>query len=170
MPVQTLDTGGQQTRNDVVDWNDQIIGAYVYYTASDRLVLSATYTFERFWRADDPNFSFLPKNVDTHYLPLAIGYFGPSGVFGQIRGTFLHQDVDRDDAPDGHDNAFVVDTALGWRLPGRRGIVSLEALNLFDSTFNYQDSNFRTFGTRTTSRVTRYLPERTVLLRATLAF
>ena len=56
--------------------------------------------------------------------------------------------------------------AVGLRLPGRYGIVSLEGRNLLDSKFDHQDLNFITNERRASS----LLLERTILGRLTLSF
>jgi hypothetical protein len=38
------------------------------------------------------------------------------------------------------DSFFVTDVALGYRLPRRLGVASLEIRNLFDEEFKFQDS------------------------------
>ena len=62
----------------------------------------------------------------------------------------------------------MVDAAIGFRLPKRWGIVSLQVLNLFDKGFNYQDDSFREFSNEPT--VGPYFPDRSVLGRITINF
>jgi outer membrane receptor protein involved in Fe transport len=55
----------------------------------------------------------------------------------------------------------VVDASIGYRLPGRWGLVTIEARNLFDKRFHYQE----------TDPVTpRIYPERLILGRFTVAY
>ncbi len=54
-----------------------------------------------------------------------------------------------------------MDTALGYRLPKRRGLVSVGVSNLFDESFNFVDTD--PFNPR-------IYPERLVYGRITLAF
>jgi tetratricopeptide (TPR) repeat protein len=172
VPVVVTDTITQTVRGDLRNWRDETYRAYLYWTPHERWAASLEYAFEQFRREQDPDptqVSSEPRHVDTHAVPLTVGYFDPSGLFGQLRGTYIYQDVERDQGvaePEGHNHGFVVDAAIGYRLPQRRGIVTLEGLNLLDESFEYQDDNFRSSQTRTT----RYLPERTVLLRATFTF
>lgn len=42
------------------------------------------------------------------------------------------------------DHFWLADAAVGYRLPKRHGILSLEARNLLNKAFNYQDTNFQT--------------------------
>jgi len=60
----------------------------------------------------------------------------------------------------------VVDAAIGYRLPKRRGILSLEVRNLFDEDFLYQDTNIQ----QPVPSNPRFIPDRTVMGRVTLSF
>lgn len=111
----------------------------------------------------------MPEKVKTLSAPLAVRYFNPSGFFAGLEVTFVHQDVDRrrqSTLSDGSDNFTVIDASIGYRLPKRRGIIGLEALNLLDKGFKFQDDNYRS----NEPRGSRYVPERTVLATVTLSF
>ena len=69
---------------------------------------------------------------------------------------------------DGKDEFIVVDAAIGWRIPNRLGIVSLEVRNLFDEEFKYQDDSFREFSDNPS--IGPYIPNRTILGRFILRF
>jgi outer membrane receptor protein involved in Fe transport len=71
------------------------------------------------------------------------------------------------------DTFFVVDAFVGYRIPRRAGVISLEATNLLDSGFNFQDDNFRTSAATSelgNVRAPMYVPERAVFARLTLSF
>ena len=90
---------------------------------------------------EEPNID-IPAEVDTVSVPVALRYFSPLGIFGQIGVAFVHQDVARRAAsttPEGSDDFVVLDAAVGYRLPRRKGILSLEATSLLDSRFDFQD-------------------------------
>jgi outer membrane receptor protein involved in Fe transport len=76
--------------------------------------------------------------------------------------------VDQSDPglPDGEDDFMLFDAAIGYRLPDRRGIISLEGRNLLDEDFSYQDDNFRTSDIRRSE----YVPARVIFGRLTLNF
>lgn len=57
---------------------------------------------------------------------------------------------------------------IGYRLPQRFGVLSIEASNLFNTGFKYQDDSFREF--RTDPVVSRFTPERAIIARATFNF
>jgi hypothetical protein len=58
---------------------------------------------------------------------------------------------------------------VGYRLPKRLGIVSLEVRNLLDEDFSYQDLNFITSEPFASSDIP-FIPDRTILARITLSF
>ena len=112
-------------------------------------------------------------------VPLANRYFHPKGYFGGLRATYVRQTVRRPNCEIqacGIDDFVVVDAVIGYRLPNRMGIVSIEGRNLFDNEFRFQDDGFREFpatqsqfGTAVSS-VSPYIPARTILARISLNF
>jgi hypothetical protein len=86
--------------------------------------------------------------------------------------TYVRDEVDRlrpttdSVVPKGSDEFVLLDATLGYRLPKRRGILSLEGLNLLDENFGFEDDNFRIAEPRNS----RFIPGRTVLARVTLSF
>ena len=63
-------------------------------------------------------------------------------------GTYVDQKVRRSATAtqaDGSDDFFLVDATVGYRLPKRAGVISLQVKNLFDDEFNYQDDSYREF-------------------------
>jgi Flp pilus assembly protein TadD len=142
---------------------------YAYWTPSARWALTAETRFEQIER------NFLdfdvdsPLQIDTFSLPLVARYFAPNGIFIEAGATYRHQEVERSPlaaAAAGEDDVVLVDAALGYRLPKRRGILSLEARNLFDQDFDNQDLNFITSETRASA----LWPERSLIARLTLNF
>lgn len=111
--------------------------------------------------------------MKTLTIPLAAHYFDPSGVFASIGGTFGRQDVNRHQpagkaANEGSESFFLVDGAIGYQFPQRRGQISLEVRNLLDSNFSYQDDNFRT--PTNEYQLSRYIPRRTIFWQLTVNF
>jgi hypothetical protein len=67
------------------------------------------------------------------------------GLFGRLRVTFVDQrgrflDTTGTVVP-GADRFSIVDASFGRKLWGQRGVVSVDARNLFDSRFRFQDSS-----------------------------
>lgn len=148
-------------RFDQREWSGR---AYSYWAPHPRLALSADYLYERHERQGDP-----VKEVKTHRVPLGVRYFHPSGVIATLKGTYYDQDgtffligqsPSTDTPVSGSDRFWIFDASAGYRLPDRWGIATIEAKNLFDESFRYQDMD----------RFSPVIwPERSVFFRITLA-
>ena len=156
---------------DEVDWDERFGRAYLYWTPSPRLSGSLEYQYERFSQDSYFTGAFQATRLVTHKLPIGINYFHPNGFIGRVRTTYYNQEGDFSTAGPGFvtnaptenksDNFWLVDASVGYRLPKRRGIVSVGVANLFDESFNYVDTD--PFNPR-------IYPERLVFSRFTLAF
>jgi tetratricopeptide (TPR) repeat protein len=148
---------------DQVDWKERLGRAYLYWTPHAWLALSAEYLYERFDRSEE--FSAGIEDVRTHRVPLGLAFFHPSGFFLRVKETRFDQKGKFQSqfspiAEPGSDRFWVTDASIGYRLPKRYGIVSVEAKNLFDRSFRFQD----------TDPVSPVLqPDRNVVFRFTLA-
>jgi tetratricopeptide (TPR) repeat protein len=147
------------------EWKETLARAYVYATPLYWLALSAEYQYERFDR--DLDFSNFGADTDvrTHRVPLGLRVFAPWGGLGAVEATYVDQRGDFGDPAGGtvrgHDRFWLVDAAVGYRLPRRLGLVTLEVKNLFDEEFRFQDTD-------PTNPVFR--PGRLVLGRITFAY
>ena len=108
------------------------------------------------------------REVETHRLPLAINLFHPSGFSAGLKATYVDQDgsfqtqaTPLDFFVSGADQFWVVDAALQYRFPNRRGLFTVEAKNLFDEDFKFQDTD---------PASPLIQPERLILTRFTLVF
>ena len=101
--------------------------------------------------------------VDTHRVGLAIRHFHPLGFSVRLKATYVDQAGEFGEVVPvpGEDRFWVIDTAFGYRLPKRYGLITLEVKNLFDEEFLFQDTD---------PKSPLILPERLVLLRLTLNF
>jgi len=162
--------------NDFVTFqkqNENLYQGYAYWTIDPDWIVRTEARFEQFSR--QPNRTE-PHVISTLSVPAHIGYFDRSGFFASVTGTFVHQFVNRDTPTkiypgslknnEGKENFFLLDASLGFRLPKRRGILSVEAKNLLDQSFLYRNANFYT----SEAISPRYLPTRTVFLRMTFNF
>jgi hypothetical protein len=146
---------------------------YVYWTPHPQLAFTAEGSYERFKRSASAlsvTDGGEPSKVETWTVPLSARFFHPSGFFAGIKGNYVWQTVDLPSTAtfdDGTDDFFLVDADIGYRLPKRLGIISLEVRNLFDTSFHYQDHNVQTAREAQTSP---FLPQRMVLGRLTLSF
>ncbi len=141
--------------------------AYVYWTPTDRLSLSAQYQHDRFNNDAEGMFGFTDMTIER--LPLEVRYFAGSGFNASLRASHVSQDgnfvvrdsLQTDEYAPGEDRFWVVDASLGYRLANRRGVVSLNVENLFDEELRFQDID---------AENPSIMPERLLYLRFTLAF
>lgn len=147
-------------------WHEQIARAYLYWAPFPWLAASAEYEYERLDR--DPPFTGeenFTKSI-TQRFPLTVNFFHPSGLSAMFRGTYvMHEsdnfdDLTMDTIP-GSDYFWVFDAGIGYRLPKRYGMISVEARNLFNQSFHVIETNRYT---------PRYSPDRFVVGKLTLSF
>lgn len=136
--------------------------AYVYWTATNSLALSAEYQYEYF----DPEVLGEEALIEltTQRFPVSITNSWPNGWTAKLRGSYVDQEGMFQDglmAVGGRDSFWIIDTSLGYRLKNRRGIISVEAKNLLDEEFQFQDTD---------PKSPQIQPDRLVLVRITLSF
>jgi Flp pilus assembly protein TadD len=143
--------------------------AYWSWLATPRVAAGIELLVEQLERKTTPPSGpfFVPADIDTKSLPVTLSYHSPSGFFARSRVSFVHQDIQsRNDfgAEQRQRERFsVLDLSMGTRLPGHRGLVSLEVNNVLDEQFAYRDTAFEGL-----PRVPQYAPERTVFARLQL--
>jgi len=110
--------------------------------------------------------------MKTDQLPVEIRYFARGGFTLGARTTLVEQSGEFQTALQdnlavpppmayGEDRFVVLDAFVGYRLPNRRGLLSLSAHNLLDEAFRYQDVE---------PNNPSLFPERVISFRFTLAF
>jgi tetratricopeptide (TPR) repeat protein len=152
----------------IEDLEEELYRAYLHWTPHPHLAASFDYQLERFEDEDNE----ISPNTRTHQATGALRYFHPSGFFGGVKVTYINQAVGFID--DGFvitrnvrsDQFALVDAAVGYRLPKRYGILSLEVRNVTNEGFNYQGLGIRT----RQEEGPPFLPERTFSIQLTLAF
>jgi hypothetical protein len=103
---------------------------------------------------------------------LGISFFHPSGFIAMLKPIYINQDgnfLTGFEPPDfmrptfesKEDQFWVVDASIGYRLPKRLGMVTVEAKNLFNKSFKFQDTD---------PQNPRIQPKRLILAKFTLAF
>jgi tetratricopeptide (TPR) repeat protein len=154
---------------DKADWDEKLARAYLYWTPHDWLALRAEYQFEKFDR--DINFNLNVKKVKTHRVPLGVSFYHPSGLSAGLQATYYNQEGDFETLEalsgvftHGEDQFWLVDASISYRLPKRRGFITVGAKNLFDKDFRYFDT-----GVGTTIQNPTIQPTRTVYTRLTLS-
>ena len=142
---------------------------YVNWMPVDRVALGAEYYFEEVSRDRGAFADFTaPDEVKTQSLPITFGYYSPNSIYFRVRETFYDQQVVQATSLTTtqklSDNFWLMDLELGYRLPHRLGIVSLEIRNVFDQAFQYEGVNFQTG----IARPSPIQPERSVFLKFTV--
>jgi outer membrane receptor protein involved in Fe transport len=144
----------------------------LYWTPTGRFAVSAEYQYEDI-NAEE-FFGFPQTRIRTHTVPLEARFFHPSGFFAGVRVTFVDQDgrfvkVRSGTLESGSDQFWLADATIGYRLPRRSGLIAVEAANVFDERFKFENIDVDR-ADQTTSPRRRILPERTILLRLVLSF
>ena len=150
------------------DQREDLYRGYLYWAPHPEWATTVDVRYERIERDDEAGFP-LPTLVETFSVPLGVKYYHPSGFYAKAGVTYVHQDVrlppgstfDQDE-----DEFVLVDAAVGYRLPNRRGLFEIEARNLLNEQFLFQDPNIQ--AQEPSNPV--YIPELTVLVRFTMTF
>lgn len=138
VPIEAV-TPGAPSENNLEEW---LIRAYVYWTPLTWLAVRAEYL------QDELNASDITREpgakMTTKRVPLGLNAFHDSGLFATLVGTYIDQEGVFQDAATssfqpGEEQFWIIDGALGYRLPRRLGLLTVEAKNLFDQDFQYQD-------------------------------
>jgi tetratricopeptide (TPR) repeat protein len=161
VPFTDVSTGMEVVR--IADWREVFGRGYLYWAPSRWLALGAEYEYERFDR-DSPQAERI-VDLRTHRVPLTASLFAPWGLRARLRVTAVDQRGTFSDLignlEEGDDRFWVVDSSLGYQLPGRFGRITLEVRNLLDERFRYQETDPAT---------PLLYPERLVLARLTVVF
>ena len=145
VPISITPLDGGSPRYQRFDWTERQGRAYVNWIPDRRLAFSADYLYERQEREGSQI-----KEVTTNRVPLSARFFHPSGLFATATGTWFDQSGEffrigqapTVDTPEsGSDRFWIFDASAGYRLPKRWGIVSVEGKNLFNQSFQYQDTD-----------------------------
>jgi hypothetical protein len=155
------------------DWEEEFGRAYIYWTPHRMWACRAEYQFERFDRSRgsaEPAFNEGKVDVKTHRVPLGVNFFHPSGFAAGFQASYIFQTGRFSTAAEGNlppiifsdrDDFWVFDTGISYRLPRRRGLVSLGIRNIFDEEFKFQDTD---------PDDPELIPERLIFAKVTLAF
>ena len=149
-----------------VGWDEQAGRIYLFWTPHKWISAGVEYVYSRFERDGTFVGEELFTILETHKLPLSVNFFHPSGLFLRLKATYIDQEGEFGwprffPTESGSDQFWVADAALGYRLPKRCGIFSLEAKNLFDQGFQFQDTN---------PSNPEIIPKQSILAKITLAF
>jgi outer membrane receptor protein involved in Fe transport len=142
---------------------------YVYWTPRDELSVGARYERARYRSGPFGVLGY--AQMSTARLPIELRYFARSGLTFGARASHVQQDglfqppsplpIDPALLVAGGDRFFILDAFVGYRLPHRRGLLSLNADNLLNERFQFQDID---------PTNPSLIPERLLSFRFTLAF
>jgi len=133
--------GTEQT----VDWKERNSRIYLFWTPHEWVSLTAEWLWQRLER--DQNFAFGASTMESNSFPVGINFFHPSGLSVSVKETYRHQQgsFERFATPgvfeNGHDDFWLLDAAINYRMPKRYGLITLGVTNLTDSHFQYFDPN-----------------------------
>jgi hypothetical protein len=152
-----------------VDLQEREQRGYLYWTPNDRVSFSARLEKGRY--SSEPTAMFGYSRMQIERLPLEARYFSPAGLTLGLRASHVEQQglfelpqfspFDPPAFAPGEDRFVTVDAFVSYRLPKRRGSLSLNADNLLDERFSFQDID---------PTNPSLFPERLVSFRFTLAF
>jgi hypothetical protein len=147
---------------------DEYLGrAYVYWTPHPWFALSAEYLYGRFERPPEFMGEEQIQELTTNRFSVGVGLFHPLGLSAGLKPAFIDQKGKFGvgdpffSVTDGDDRFWVVDAFIGYRLPKRWGLITLEAKNLLNENFRFQDTD---------PKNPSIAPERVILGRVTLTF
>jgi hypothetical protein len=151
-------------RTDVASIGGRTRTAHLNWAPTDRLALSSRYERGRYTSTLPELLGYSEMRLER--LPVELRYFARAGLTAGFRATHVDEkglftQAQPPDVAPGQDRFWVFDALLGYRLPNRRGILSLNADNLLDDRFRFQDSDPENMS---------IVPERVISLRFTLAF
>ena len=118
--------------------------AYGYWTPLDTLAVTLEYVYEQFHRTVGSSGTEDILDLQTHRVPIGVRYFSAIGWSAMATATHIKQTgtfADLVFLPSGEDSFWVVDAAIGYRLPKRYGRLAFEVKNLFDNKFSFQDTD-----------------------------
>ncbi len=166
---------GIEPRIEFFEQKEEIHRAYAYWTPTKNIGLGAEYFFESFDRGSRNIIPLgTPLKMATHRIPLSLTFFHELGFFTKLAANYINQNVtlignttDRGE----HDDFWIFDATIGYRLPKRHGIISFGVKNIFDNRFKFQDTNFNVIGAIEDDLLPpQFVPERVIFGRITLAF
>lgn len=130
-----------------VHWKERLARAYLYWTPHPWFAFSGEYQYERFDR--EKEFTAGIEEVKTQRFPIGVRFYHPSGFGAGLKASYIDQEgkfvpqLSPPHAPGipGHDQFWLIDTFISYRLPKRFGLITVGVKNLFDKSFKFQDTD-----------------------------
>ncbi|MEJ2613125.1 MAG: TonB-dependent receptor [Candidatus Thiodiazotropha sp.] len=142
--------------------DETIFRSYLLWAPTARFSFGGEYFFELVdWDSDAEKL-----DIKTHQVPLQISYFHPNGAFFKLLPTYVKQEFELDRQGRKDDNFMITDIELGYRFANKHGEIRLGVKNLFNESFQYRDSLFRS----TSLEISPYQPDRVGYLQISLTY
>lgn len=134
-----------------LDYSDRYASLWLNWTASRQWVLGVDYIYNNYdMDKGVPSASstiLAPDgiiNLTTHELATSLKHFFAKGFVGELTATYYDQTGEFVDESGtmkerGKDSGTITDLSLSYRLPKRKGSVSIGVKNIFDNDLNYED-------------------------------
>ena len=160
------DAANRTTRTSKTEWDEKQARVYMYWAPATWTSLSANYFYEDLERDRDFDAGARFTEVRTHRLPLGANFFLSSMLTAGLTATYIDQDgefnnIISSQTTSDRDSFWTVDTLLDFRLPKRRGFISIGAVNLFDKNAKFQNTD---------PANPSFTPERTAFARINILF
>jgi len=157
VPLPTIDFLTFTSSLDNYDWEEKVAHAYLFYTPTNQVSLSAELYSEKL---DQPT-QFAALSTRTEMLPLGIRYLDSFGGTSSFTSTYVKQkgcfeSASSPSCVNGDSDFWVSDASYMYRLPNRSGLISVGATNLFDEEFEYKETDLAN---------SRIVPERMAYVR-----
>ncbi len=134
---------------------------YLNWMITSNFSLTTEYIYEK-----DSSYNSESEFLITQKVPLAVKYFNPNGLFAHLGMTYIKQNDNFSTNADVSGSFIVADAAIGYRLPKRLGLVSLEVRNLLNKHFKYNDKwRIEQADPFQMGRQQEFIPTRTVFAR-----
>jgi hypothetical protein len=142
---------------------ERIYRLYGYATLTEELAIAVELLDERSEAGDLPFDDFAEWHTTS--VPVTLSYFSPSGFYATFGAEFVDHSFD-DRGVTRTDKFTLFNASAGYRFPNNKGLVTVEAKNVFDERFHYQNLTRRP----DIAAEPRYAPERVIQLRGTMRF
>jgi len=166
-----LQEWGQRKGIQEFDSEEEQVRVYMNWAPHLRLALSPQYLYEHFENPEEFIKDEQITRLETHRFSLGMDLSFPSGFSVFLQPSYVMQQGRFFQPPSGpmnppsfvtSDSSFwVLDASLSYRLPNRLGLISLEAKNLFNNSFRFQNTD---------PADPEIYPEQLIVCRFTLAF
>ncbi len=154
-----------ETKLRHTDWDEYLGRAYLYWTPHPWLAAGGEFQYEKFEREAEFGSPGNVLELRTYWVSPGISFFHPCGLKIRLRASWVDQEGEFGDPSTGFvpddDQFWVLDASIGYRLPKRFGLITVEGKNLFNEGFKFQDTD---------PANPRIAPERFILGRITLSF